>query len=354
MRVTPASYLWPMFCFDAFLQRMKNTFWQGRKLFLWSLCLGLFCTIFAREALHADYAPRYASLIIDARTGRVLHQISARKRVYPASLTKIMTLYLTFEALQKRKLRLNQRLRVSKHAAGQEPLRLGLKKGQTITVHQAILGMMCRSANDCAVVLAEAIAGSERSFARRMTHRARALGMRGTTFRNASGLFHPCQVTTAVDMVCLSRALIKRFPQGYAYCKQPAFHFQGKIYHSTNKLLGRVSGVDGLKTGYIRKAGFNLVTSAKRSGRRLFGVVMGGKTASWRDAHMTRLIETGFSSAARAPVQIRRAKNQTSWKRKQWKKRARSANAPLSSSKAAVLLRRRRMKTIKHMRTIRV
>jgi D-alanyl-D-alanine carboxypeptidase len=245
----------------------------------------------------------YASLVMDAKSRRVLHQIGAKQTIYPASLTKIMTLYLVFEALQRGKLKLEQPLRVSRKAASQVPTRLGLKTGQTIKVRQAILSLVCRSANDSAVVLAEAVSGSERAFAQRMNHKACMLGMRHTRFRNASGLFHPGQTTTASDMALLGMGLINRFPREYAcYFRQPGFHYAGRRYRTTNKLVGRVRGVDGMKTGYIQRSGFNLVTSAKRGNRRLMAVVIGGKTARWRDAHMASLIEQGFAASPARPV----------------------------------------------------
>lgn len=257
----------------------------------------LFCALSAGAHSWCANQPRYASVVMDAKSGRILHQISSQTRIYPASLTKMMTLYLVFEALRHKKLRLNQYLRVSRRAASQEPSSLGLKPGDRITVEQAILSLVCRSANDSAVVLAEAVAGSEPSFARQMTKKAWSLGLKRTTFRNASGLFHPGQMSTAHDMARLGISLIKHFPREYGYFKKRHFHFRGQIYKTHNHLVGRVPGVDGLKTGYIRKAGFNLVTSARRGDRRLMAVVIGGKSVKWRDRHMTSLLEMGFRTA---------------------------------------------------------
>ena len=257
----------------------------------------LVCLLAFSGALWCAPVPRYASIVMDAKTGQVLHKISSQIRIYPASLTKMMTLYLVFDALRQRKLRLNQHIRVSRRAAHQEPSSLGLKTGEWITVEQAILSLVCRSANDSAVVLAEAVAGSEPAFARLMTKKAWALGLRRTTFRNASGLFHPSQVTTAHDMARLGISIVKHFPKEYGYFKRRQFYFRGQLYKTHNRLVGNVPGVDGLKTGYIRKAGFNLVTSAQRGNRRLMAVVIGGKTAKWRDRHMTSLLEMGFRTA---------------------------------------------------------
>ena len=241
----------------------------------------------------------YASIVMDAQSGRILHQRGSRTKVYPASLTKMMTLYMVFDALRRKKLGRHQRIRVSRHAARQEPSNIKLKAGDRISVEQAILSLVCRSANDSAVVLAEAIGGSEGRFARLMTQKARQLGLRHTTFHNASGLFHPKQTTTAHDMARLAVHLIKHFPHEYHYFKRRRFSYKGQLYKTHNRLVGRIHGVDGLKTGYIRRSGFNLVTSAKRNGRRLVGVVIGGKTAKWRDRHMTSLIEMGFVKCAK-------------------------------------------------------
>src|SRR5208282_1168561 len=207
-------------------------------------------------------------------------------RTHPASLTKMMTLYLTFESLESGQLHKTQSLRVSAHAASQQPSKLELAAGETITVEQAILALTVKSANDAAVVLAEAIGGSESEFAQTMTQKARELGMTGTTFRNASGLPNPGQVTTARDMAKLARALIRDYPQYYGYFSAREFTFQGNEIPTHNHVLVEYEGADGLKTGYIHSSGFNLVTSAVRNGRRLIGVVMGGQTSSQRDHAM--------------------------------------------------------------------
>lgn len=268
-------------------------------------CFVLFFCFCLAPSLFAS-KPRYASIVMDARSGEILHQISSQTSIYPASLTKMMTLYMVFDALRKRKLYLGKSIRVSRHAARQEPSKLGLKAGDRITVEQAILALVCRSANDAAVVLAEAVGGgSEKRFARMMTQKARTLGLRRTTFHNASGLFHPGQKTTAQDMALLGMRLIRHFPYEYRYFRRRSFHFRGRLYRTHNRLVGRVRGVDGLKTGYIRKAGFNLVSSAKRGNRRLMAVVIGGKTARWRDKHMTSLLEMGFRQRSFVPIKRR-------------------------------------------------
>ncbi len=246
-------------------------------------------------------APKYASIIVDGNTGRVLHQASADATSFPASLTKMMTLYLMFEALESGKLKIKQTLPVSKHAARQAPVKIYFKPGNRISVKDALLALLVRSANDVAVVVAEAIAGNETRFAQIMTNKARKLGMYNTVFRNASGLPNKQQKTTARDMVILSRALYDHFPDYYRYFSTRQFTFRGRRYRNENKLLGKVPGVDGIKTGFICASGFNLAASAARSGNRLFGVVMGGKSGKWRDQHMTQLLNTAFKKVASQP-----------------------------------------------------
>ena len=239
-------------------------------------------------------ADRYASIVIEADTGYVLSERYADKKLYPASLTKMMTLYLAFEALDSGKLTKNTRLPVSKHAAFQEPSELGLAAGSTIRVNDAILGLVTKSANDAAVVLAEGLAGSETRFAESMTRKARLLGMNNTTFRNASGLHHPLQISSARDMAVLGQALLRDFPRHYKYFSTTNFSYAGKNYHNHNGLLKTYDGIDGIKTGYIHASGFNLVASAKRNGTRLIGVVFGGRTSKSRNDHMTVLLNAGF------------------------------------------------------------
>ncbi|MBI4182848.1 MAG: D-alanyl-D-alanine carboxypeptidase [Proteobacteria bacterium] len=247
-------------------------------------------------------AANYAAVVIDAETGQVYHAANADARNPPASLAKMMTLYLVFEALESGRLAPDQRLAVSSRAAAQAPSRLGLKPGEAITVEQAILALITKSANDAASVVAEALGKSESRFAQRMTERARALGLKDTTFRNASGLPNRAQVTTARDMATLARALIRDFPQRYRYFATKSFRFRGRSYDNHNGLLGAYDGVDGIKTGYIRASGFNLVASAERDGRRLIGVVMGGRTPDARDRQMTLLLDRSFEQTATVGV----------------------------------------------------
>jgi D-alanyl-D-alanine carboxypeptidase len=248
--------------------------------------------------------PRYAAIVIDADTGHVLHAIAADEQTYPASLTKMMTLYLTFEALSQHRLQLEHRLPISEHAASMAPSKLGLKPGSTIRVEDAILGIVTRSANDAAVVLAEGLGGSEEAFAQRMTERARALGMHRTVFQNASGLPDESQVTTARDMALMGRALIYDFPQYYPYFSTRSFVFAGHVQANHNHLLDTYDGADGIKTGFIRASGFNLVASAKRDGHRLIGVVFGGQSQPWRDHQMARLLDQGFAHDGVADTQL--------------------------------------------------
>lgn len=242
----------------------------------------------------SNAAAEYASLVMEADTGRVLHSINADIQNYPASLTKMMTLYLVFSALDRGTLTLDSPLSVSDHAVAQAPSKLGLAPGSTIHLGEAILALVTKSANDVAVVVAENIAGSEEGFAKRMTATAQKLGMTQTIFRNASGLPNPGQVTTAHDMAVLARALLHDFPHHYHYFGTASFTFYGATIGNHNHLLKTYAGADGIKTGYIAASGFNLVASAQRNGVRLIGVVMGGHTAQARDRHMVQLLDKGF------------------------------------------------------------
>jgi len=245
----------------------------------------------------ATYRPPFAAFVIDANTGAVLHANSSDSLRHPASLTKIMTLYLLFERLEAGKIKLDTPLTVSARAASQAPSKLGLKPGQTISVEDAIKALVTKSANDIAVVVAEALAGDENEFARLMTRKARALGMSQTVYRNASGLPDPDQVTTAREQALLGRAVQDRFPRYYRYFATHAFHYNGRAMRNHNKLLG-ISGVDGIKTGYTHASGFNLVSSMKRGGRHVVAVVLGGRSGGARDAHMRELIGKYIEVAA--------------------------------------------------------
>jgi D-alanyl-D-alanine carboxypeptidase len=238
----------------------------------------------------AVYNPPYAAIVVDANNGAVLHASNADSIRHPASLTKIMTLYLLFERLEAGQMKLDTPMRVSAHAAGQAPSKLGLRPGATLEVEDAIKALVTKSANDASVVVAEAIAGDEDEFARMMTRKARALGMSRTVYKNANGLPDDEQVTTARDQALLGRAIQERFPRYYRYFATSTFVYNGRAMRNHNKLLGRVEGVDGIKTGYIRASGFNLVTSMRRGNRHIVAVVLGGRSGAARDARMRELV----------------------------------------------------------------
>ncbi|MBR2119840.1 MAG: serine hydrolase [Pseudomonadota bacterium] len=250
------------------------------------------------HAAVSSYSPAFSSIIVDANSGNTLQATSADSLRHPASLTKIMTLYMLFERLESGKMKLDTPMDVSAHASQQAPTKLGLRPGQTLRVEDAIKGLVTRSANDAAVVIAESIAGDEDDFAKAMTRKARALGMSKTVYKNASGLPDSDQVTTARDQATLGRAIQDRFPKYYRYFATEAFNYKGRSIRNHNKLLGRVEGVDGIKTGYTRASGFNLVTSMKRGNRYVVGVVMGGRSGGSRDAIMRNLLAENLDEAS--------------------------------------------------------
>jgi D-alanyl-D-alanine carboxypeptidase len=237
---------------------------------------------------------RYASIVVDAASGKVLEEDSADAPRHPASLAKLMTLYLTFEALRDRRISLDEQVPVSPYAASMIPTKLGLLPGMPLTVEQAILGMVTLSANDAAAAMGELLGGSEDRFAQMMTLRARALGMINTVFANASGLPALDEWTTARDMATLARHLITDFPGDYYYFSTPSFVFHGRLILNHDSELKLYPGADGLKTGYTIASGHNLVTSAMRDGVRLIGVVLGAPSNGVRDVHMTALLDDGY------------------------------------------------------------
>lgn len=245
----------------------------------------------------------HAAIVVDANSGRVLHAEDADGLRYPASLTKMMTLYLLFDAIEAGRFNLATPLVASEEAASRPPAKLGLKPGETITVDQAIRAMAVRSSNDVAVVVAEAVAGSEEAFARQMTGKARALGMRRTRFVNASGLPDERQVSTARDMATLGRALMRDHRRFAGYFTLKEWTYEGRRIRATNKLLGEVPGVRGIKTGYIRDSGFNLAVSVRRGGRHVIAVVFGGRTGRARNETMKALIERWVPEAG-APTPL--------------------------------------------------
>ena len=252
-----------------------------------------------------NYNPPYAAIVVDANSDQVLHEESPDEPRHPASLTKIMTLYMLFEQIEAGKFKLDTPLQISTHAAAQTPTKLGLKANQTITVEDAIKGMVTRSANDAAVVVGEAVGGTEPDFANLMTEKARALGMANTTYINASGLPADEQNTTARDQAILGRAVQARFPILYRYFSLPSFRYRNQEIRNHNGLLGNVKGVDGIKTGYTEASGYNLVTSTRRDDKHIVAVVLGGKSNAARDARMRQLIEENIAKAvARRPEAV--------------------------------------------------
>ncbi|MHA6685591.1 D-alanyl-D-alanine carboxypeptidase [Mesorhizobium sp. A556] len=246
----------------------------------------------------SSFAARHSAIVVDANTGRTLYASDANGRRYPASLTKMMTLYLTFEALAKGKISKSSKVTFSANAAAEPPTKLGVRKGGAISVDTAILSMVTKSANDSSTALGELLGGSEANFSRMMTAKARALGMKSTVFRNANGLPDPGQFTSAHDMAILGIALREHFPQYYDYFSQRSFMYGKRRINGHNRLLGRIKGVDGIKTGYTRASGFNLVSSAKDGGRSIVAVVMGGTSGASRDNEMAALIKTYMPKAS--------------------------------------------------------
>jgi D-alanyl-D-alanine carboxypeptidase len=251
----------------------------------------------AKRRKRGGYAPPYASIVIDVNSGKMLQGTNPDELRFPASVTKVMTLYMLFEQMERGKFGPDSPLKVSAFAARQAPSKIGFDPGETIEVDDAIRALVTKSANDVAVVVAEAIGGDEETFAEMMTEKARALGMKSTTFKNASGLPNRAQVTTARDLATLGRAIHDRYPKYWRYFQTRNFEYAGRNYRNHNKLLGRVDGVDGIKTGYTRASGFNLLTSARDGNRHLMAVVLGGRSGRIRDAQMASLVENHLPRA---------------------------------------------------------
>ena len=256
--------------------------------------------------LEQAFARKYSALVMDAATGEVLHSRRANDYRYPASITKVMTLYMLFDAIKQGHFDMDSRLKVSRKAAQASPSKLGLGRGTFIKVKDAIGTLITKSANDVAIVVAEALADSEKEFAKKMTRKARSIGMKRTTFRNASGLYHREQITTAHDVAVLAQKVRKNFPEFYPLFKMRSYTFRGRKYRNHNKLLDKYPGVEGMKTGFINASGFNLVAVAKRNNQRVITVVFGGRTGNSRDRQVRKLMDLGFSrlpslSVIRAP-----------------------------------------------------
>ncbi|MBV8765529.1 MAG: D-alanyl-D-alanine carboxypeptidase [Hyphomicrobiales bacterium] len=295
-----------------FLSGVKKCRRSGLGL-LASLVLAGFAGVFAAspaEARHhhyhhhlrhfagGGYRPPFSAIVVDANAGKVLYAVDAKESRHPASLTKVMTLYLLFEQLERGAITMDTRIPVSAHAASMAPTKLGLEPGETIAVSNAIKAVVTQSANDMAVAIAEAIGGSEDAFAEMMTRKAHSLGMNDTHFVNASGLPDDDQITTAYDLSVLARAIQERFPRYYPVFATRSFFYDGRAMHNHNHLLGRIEGLDGIKTGYTRASGFNLMTNVRRDGRQIVAVVMGGASAAGRDHIMANMIEDHFREAS--------------------------------------------------------
>lgn len=264
-----------------------------------SLCVGLGLLLICGVGLMPKAsAEKYASIVVDIETGEVLHARHADALRYPASLTKAMTLYMLFDALKSGEVQATELFPVSRFAAAQAPSSLRLKAGDTISVRDAILALITKSANDVSVVVAERLGGSERAFAALMTAKAREMGMTQTTFRNASGLPNARQLSTARDMAILAERLLEDHAEYYGYFATTDFSWGDANYENHNRLIGNVLGVDGIKTGYTRASGFNLMASAKRNGRRIVTIMFGGSTSRSRDEHVAELIEAAYASLA--------------------------------------------------------
>jgi D-alanyl-D-alanine carboxypeptidase (penicillin-binding protein 5/6) len=247
-----------------------------------------------KKSLTRTGGPVQTSLIVDGKTGKILHSHNQNVRVYPASLTKVMTLYMLFEALEAGKFALNDKLHVSPNATRAHPSKLHLKAGEQISVREAILALIVKSANDAAIVVAENIAGSEQKFAKLMNIRAKQLGMKNSFFTNASGWHHPAQKTTPIDLAKLSIAIKRDFPQYYGFFAKTSFKFKGKQINGHNRLTANYPGAEGLKTGFTNPAGCNLITVATRNGKTLVGVVTGSNKAIARDKKMASLLDKHF------------------------------------------------------------
>lgn len=306
----------------------------------WQLCMAV--ALLCLGGLTQTAQAVEASLVLDSSTGTVLSEDHADEQRHPASLTKMMTIYLAFRALQDGRITMDDKLPVSRHAAGMEPTKLGLRAGQTISVRDCLLGMVTKSANDAATVMAEKLGGTESHFVEAMNAQGLLLGMSHTHFASASGLPDPDDTTTARDMSRLALALYRDFPARVPMFATEKFTFRGRTVHGHNHLMERYKGMDGLKTGYTRAAGFNLASTAVRDGHRLFGVVLGGRTARKRDDAMAVLLDAGFEQWQTSPTLMAAA-------RKPAHRNVLSALSPISTAEAeSVPTNSVRRKVVKH------
>ena len=267
---------------------------QMHRPFILFFALVLSCLVLQGTFQPAAAKPQFSAIAVDARTGKILFGTAIDGPRHPASLTKVMTLYVLFQDLKAGRLKLTSDLKVSQRAASMQPSKLGVKPGSTISVEDAIKALITRSANDVAAAIGENLEGTEANFAARMTRTARAIGMSKTTFKNASGLPNPAQVTTARDFATLSLRIQRDFPEYYPYFRIASFNYKGQTIRTHNRLLGRFQGTDGIKTGYIGASGFNLTTSAKRGDKRIVGVVMGSSSGGVRDKYMMKMLDSAF------------------------------------------------------------
>lgn len=285
-------------------------------MFRLKLAIGLLSLCFTWTIIGAAQAAQFSSIVIDATTGRTLHQYRASQQRYPASLAKMMTLYMMFEEIEQGRMKPDTKIRVSLKAAKQPPSKLGLRYRSSIDARDAMHALIVKSANDVAYAVAEHIAGSEAKFARRMTGKARQLGLYDTHFTNASGLYHWRQQTTARDMARLAALLLERFPHFVTVWRLREFDYDGKTYISHNRLLNRLYGAMGMKTGYIRASGYNLATAVQRNGRRVIVVVLGSDSPQSRDRHVAALAERSLPRAkaiAEATLSAAQRKRAAAW-----------------------------------------
>lgn len=277
---------------------MANAFWYRA---LRGPAIAASVSVSAVALAPAAHAEKYAAIVVDADTGEVLHARHQDDPRYPASLTKVMTLYLLFDAVDAGEVKLTDKMTVSRNAAAQPPSNLRLRAGDKISVEDAIYALVTKSANDVAVVVAEHLGGTESKFATQMTRKGRDLGLTNTTFRNASGLPNTAQLSTARDLAILADALLDNHGKYYHYFQNQRFSWGGMTYRNHNELINTVEGVDGIKTGYTRASGFNLMTSAERDGRRIIAIMMGGASAKSRNTHVAELVETAFTAIGLPP-----------------------------------------------------
>lgn len=276
--------------------------------------IAFLCVLVLAALRAAAASASVSSIMIDAENGDVMYEMNADERRYPASLTKLMTLYITFNALENNHIKLTDKLKVSRTAAGRSPSKLGVRAGETITVKDAIMAVIVKSANDCATVLAEHFAPTEADFAVLMTNTAHKLGMSHTTFKNASGLPNTQQKTTARDMAVLAMAVYHHFPQYYKWFSAKSFQYKGRTIGGHNYILKTFAGADGMKTGYTAASGYNIITSAKRSGKRVIAVTMGHNSVGERDKKVSRMMDKGLTHMQKGEINVAMLTNEINGK----------------------------------------